>query len=443
MKQRAARILMTCLMVALAALPAFSARAGGGAADPNGRNSKKQPKPKTDPFVEKTAKVRHFYEGENIGDSYGWLGARLGDLNGDGINEYLVTAPWADGSQGKVYLYNGSNGKLLYVHAADSVQVLGYSAVDAGDVNQDGVSDYIVGGPAGDGRAVVFSGADQSVLWDWTGIPMTSFGASVSGAGDLNGDDHADLLVGSTRFNGTGKVDAFSGLDGSLLWTHNGNESGARLGSALGPVGDVNMDGVPDVVAGADSGGPSGTGQAYVLSGVDGSTLLTLEPTGVSGGTFAQFFARAAGDLNHDGYPDVFIGDYAAENGNGKAYVYSGMDGSILLEFNGQNGEGLGPGRVMEDLNGDGYNDLIIAGWTYGPNAEGRVYLFSGKDGSILRTITGTIPNDNLGVDALSLGDLTEDGRPELLLTAVGNDFSGTDVGRAYIVSIAPFKPDK
>ncbi len=201
------------------------------------------------------------------------------------------------------------------------------------------------------------------------------------------------------------------------------------------------MDGVPDVVAAADAGGPAGTGQAYVFSGADGSILLTLEPNG-SPATYGVFFARGAGDINLDGTPDIFIGDYNADGGNGRAYVYSGSDGAVLLEFLGQPGEGLGPGRAVEDLNGDGYRDLVIAGYTYGSTEEGRIYFFSGKDGAVLRTLTGSIPGDNLGVDALSLGDLNGDGRPEFMLTSVGNDFAGLDVGRMYVVSLAPFKPD-
>lgn len=391
------------------------------------------------PFEEPTTKVLYYAEGENIGDYYGWIGARLGDLNADGLNEYLVSAVIANGGQGKIYVYDGRSGTELAAFGPDTPQFFGYSASDAGDVNADGISDYIVGAPRA-ARAVVYSGADHSPLLEWFGAAGSFFGASVADAGDVNQDGHADLLVGAPS-TANGSIYLYSGADGALLWSRDGNEIGSQLGAGLDLVGDVNADGIPDVVAAAQTGGPAGNGQAYVYSGADGAVLLTLNPTGVPGGTYGQFFARGAGDVNQDGIGDIFIGDYAAENRDGKAYVYSGVDGSILLDLRGQAGEGLGPGRAIDDLNRDGYRDLIIAGYTYGENAAGRIYFVSGKDGSVLRTITGITPNDNLGVDALSVGDLTGDGREEFLLTAVGNDFNGSGLGRAFLVSTAPFKP--
>lgn len=396
--------------------------------------------PKESPFVEKTAKVMFAYEGDSLGDLYGWVGDPLGDLNGDGISEYLVTAVTADGNKGKVYVYNGRSGDLITVQSPDTVQLFGYSATDAGDVNRDGVPDYVVGGPAGTGRAVVYSGADHQPLLEWTGEPGSFFGASVAGAGDVNADGFADVVVGAPN-TPNGLIAVYSGQDGALLWSQEGFSAGSQLGVGLDSIGDIDMDGLPDLVAAAAGAGPDGAGQAYVFSGADSSLLLTLEPNG-SPATYGVFFARGAGDINQDGTPDIFIGDYAADGGNGRAYVYSGVDGKILLEFIGQPGEGLGPGRAVEDLNGDGFLDLVIAGYTYGSTQEGRIYFFSGKDGAVLRTLTGSIPGDNLGVDALSLGDLNGDGRPEFMLTSVGNDFAGLDVGRMYVVSLAPFKPD-
>lgn len=434
MKRVLRKTIPLLIILAMLLMPALPAQASASPERPTPPLT-----PADFPFAERTTKVLYAYDGENIGDYYGWIGARLGDLNGDGLNEYLVSAVIADGAKGKIYVYDGRTGAELAAFGPDSAQFFGYSASDAGDVDADGISDYIVGGPRAV-RAVVYSGADHSTLLEWFGEAGSFFGASVSDAGDVNLDGHADLLVGApSTANGT--VYLYSGADGALLWSRNGFEAGARLGAGLDLVGDINSDGIPDIVAAAATGGPDGNGQAYVYSGADGAVLLTLDPTGVTGGTYGQFFARGAGDVNQDGTLDVFIGDYAAENRDGKAYVYSGVDGSILLEFRGEPGEGLGPGRAIDDLNQDGYRDLIIAGYTYGENQEGRIYFFSGKDGSVLRTITGIIPNDNLGVDALSVGDLTGDGREEFLLTSVGNDFIGAGVGRAYLISTAPFKP--
>jgi hypothetical protein len=134
----------------------------------------------------------------------------------------------------------------------------------------------------------------------------------------------------------------------------------------------------------------------------------------------------------------VFIGDYGYLGGRARAYVYSGLDGSVIRVFEADNpGDGLGPGRGVPDVNGDGHDDLIIAAYTAndgGVNA-GKVTIYSGADKSPLYVATGTLANDALGVDALPLGDLNGDGKPEYMLTATGLDFGGVDVGHVYIVS--------
>jgi hypothetical protein len=460
--------IMAILAIAalLAGMSPLPAQAGGGYVDPNGYSAA----PAFDlgsssgfsqelstsgdlsglyPFKEKGIQILFNLEGENPGDGYGWLGARLGDLNGDGVNEFLVTAPFYNGGNGKIYVYSGQDGTLINAVAAPDFEYFGYSAHDAGDVNGDGISDYIVGAPAGN-RAVVYSGADQTVLYQFSDKSGNGFGTGVSGAGDLNGDGYADVIVGASHYTThhprlvwAGRIDAYSGADGTLLWSHPGIYDHGRLGAGVGALGDVNDDGVPDVVAAASSGGPNGAGEAYVLSGVDGSPIYTFNPQGTpaSPSTYGTFFALGAGDLNQDGYPDVFIGDYAAENGSGKLYIYSGKDGSPLFIFDGQPGEGLGPGRGTPDLDQDQHPDLIVGAYTAGPTQAGKIYFYSGRDGSVLRTITGNVPGDDLGVDALGLGDLNHDQREDFMLTAVGLDFQGVDVGHVYVVSLSPFLP--
>jgi hypothetical protein len=439
---------------------------GGGFIDPNGSttspalnlaapvgfsSTSAEPTNPTDqsPFQEKEIDILYNLKGENAGDGYGWLGARLGDLNGDGVNEFLVTAPFYNGFHGKIYLYSGADGSLIDAVAAPDVEYFGYAARDAGDVNRDGVSDYIVGAPAGN-RAVVYSGADQTVLRQFSEAPGNAFGSAVSGAGDLNHDGYADVIVGASRYSPkhkltwAGRVDAYSGKDGALLWSYAGIYDNGRLGTGVGALGDVNDDGVPDVVAAASSGGPNGTGEAYVLSGVDGTPIYTFDAQGTPGETptYGAFFALGAGDLNQDNYPDIYIGDYSAENGNGKLYIYSGKDGSPLYIFDGKPGEGLGPGRGTPDLDRDHHPDLIVAAYTAGSNEEGKIYFYSGRDGSTLYTINGNVPGDELGVDALSLGDLNHDNRQDFMLTAVGNDLNNqSDVGHVYVVSLKPFQP--
>lgn len=406
------------------------------------------------PFVEPNITILYAFQGENIGDGYGWVGAQLGDLNGDGVEDFGTTAPFYGGDQanGKIYIYSGKDGALLNSATGIEGNRFGYSLSTAGDVNGDSAPDYIVGGAGPANRIVVYSGADQRIIHDLTTPSPTpeNFGASVAGAGDVNADGYADLLVGATRadvsatITDTGRVYLLSGLDGSVIWQQDGRAPQGLLGSGVGQVGDLNGDGAPDLVAAAPGAGAAGLGEAYVYSGVDGAVLLTLLPQAEaqSGGTFGTFFANGAGDVNQDGMPDIFIGDYAAyrgaAQGSGRAYIYSGVDGALLRVYEAEaDGDGLGPGRATPDVNGDGYPELSLAAWqsSAGAPTGGKVYIYSGLDGAILHTATGTIEGDALGVDALPVGDLTGDGKLAYLLTAVGRDFNGTDVGRIYLVT--------
>ncbi len=406
------------------------------------------------PFSESDVVILYELHGENIGDGFGWVGANLGDLDGDGSPDFATSAPFYGGDQatGKIYVYSGQSGTLL--HEAEGIEGnrFGYSLNRAGDVNQDGTPDYIVGGAGPANRIVVYSGADHSILHDLTtpSEVRENFGASVAGAGDVNSDGIPDLLVGANRadvsetITDTGRVYLLSGSDGSVLWEQLGDTPQGLLGSGLGQVGDVNGDGVPDQVAAAPGAGDNGLGEAYVYSGVDGAALYTLQPVeeAASGGTFGTFFAAGAGDVNADGTPDIFVGDYAAvrgeATGTGRAYIYSGVDGSPLHIFEAEaDGDGLGPGRGIPDINGDGHADVSLAAWqsSAATTNGGKVYIHSGKDGSVLHTVTGTIEQDALGVDALSVGDVNGDGGIDYMLTAVGQDFGGVDVGHVYIVT--------
>lgn len=412
------------------------------------------------PFVEPEAVAIHTFEGEQIGDGFGWVAENLGDISGDDVNDVIIPAPFhsINGTlAGKVYVYSGSDGALLNAVTGNDYDQFGWSASTAGDVNSDGVPDYIVGGIGSleapirfKGRAVVYSGADHSVIHEFIGPDGAGFGYGVAGAGDVNGDGYDDVIIGAAFASFTlfraGRVYVYSGKTGEELWHRDGNADDDFLGSGVGRVGLVDQDGVPDLVAGAFGAGPANGGEAYVYSGSTGRTLLTLRPA--SHGTalrFGQFFASGAGDVNADGTPDIFVADYPDRRGggagSGRAYVFSGADGSRLYLFNAEaRGDGLGPGRGIGDVNGDGHADLIIAAYTSDAGAVdgGRAYVRSGKDGSLMRTITGRIANDNLGVDALAVGDVNDDGLVDYLVTAVGNSFAGLDTGRAYIVAGVP-----
>ena len=157
------------------------------------------------PIVEPDVQILHTHTGENIGDNFGWVGAKLGDLDNDGFDDYLTTSPGYTTSvsnRGKVYVYSGATGTLLASHTGAPTEVMGYSAASAGDVNNDGTPDYIVGGygsynPPTRGYAWVYSGATRQQLYEFEGEPGAAFGSGVAGVGDVNGDGFDDVVVGS------------------------------------------------------------------------------------------------------------------------------------------------------------------------------------------------------------------------------------------------------
>lgn len=365
-------------------------------------------------FTESDARVIHSFQ---VGSgNFGWAVSQLEDIDGDGVTDLIS----GDTGNSTVFVYSGASGQLLYELSQSGN--LGYAVADAGDVNNDGVHDIVAGSTTGanNGQVFVFSGANGSVLYTFTGENSgDNFGAAVASAGDVNQDGHADILVGAS-FNSSnqarsGRAYIYSGMDGALIRTLEAEGSNHFLGVGTGLMGDVNGDGIEDQIVGA-SRAANGRGRAYVFSGADGGLLYSID--GDSGSSnFSVFFVAGVGDVNNDGTPDGYVGDFSHNITAGRAYVFSGIDGSILYRFDGAPGEGAGPGRGAGDIDNDGHADIIVGFYTAGTNS-GRAEIYSGRDGSLLQQFTHTIAGAQFGFDAVGVHDVDGDGRFDFLVSA-------------------------
>jgi hypothetical protein len=379
-------------------------------------------------------------EGETPGALYAWAVSELGETSVKHGADFIVGEPFngPNFDRGSAYVHEGRTGRLIYRFDGADGDWLGFAIADAGDVNGDRGHDILVGAPgSGAGHVDLYSGRTGKLLHRFEGEHDGDFfGWAVSSAGDVDRDGRSDILIGAAAFlhpDRPGSAYVYSGRTYAPIRKLIGAVNGDMFGSGTGWTADVNHDGVPDQLVGARNAGEGQRGQVYMYSGKTGKRLFTVDAS-PAGAQFGSFFVAGIGDVNSDGTPDFYAADYAdGTNGPnaGRAGVYSGRDGSELRAWLGAGPDaGLGPGRGAGDVDGDGVPDVSIGSYTSSDGAEqaGKIEVFSGADGSRLRSITSTTAFENLGFDAVGIGDVNDDGGPDLLGAAANRD-------RLYVIA--------
>jgi hypothetical protein len=381
-------------------------------------------------------------ESDQASARFGYTGSSsAGDVNGDGYDDVIVGAPYYDNGQtdeGRAYVFYGSATGLSVtpnwtVESNQTGALYGWNTGTAGDVNGDGYDDVIVSaikydnGQTDEGRVFVYHGSATglSTIPSWTAESDQAnsyLGFWVGTAGDVNGDGYDDIIVGAELFD-NGQTDegrAFvyhgssTGLSLSPNWTAESNQVNAQFGESVGTAGDVNGDGYDEVIIGAPyyDNGQTDEGRAFVYHG--SSTGLSLSPNWTvesdQGNAHFGISAHTAGDVNGDGYDDVIVGAYSYDNGQtdeGRAFVYHGSFTGLSLSPNWiveSDQAGSQFGLVVNsagDVNGDGYDDVIVGAKDYdnGQVDEGRAFGYSGSSSGLSTLADWTTESDQASAE--------------------------------------------
>lgn len=327
----------------------------------------------------------------------------------------------------------------------------GWSVCSAGDVDNDGYDDVIVGAPEDStvaisaGSARVFSGRTGLQLHLFQGeLAYDSLGASVSGIGDVNQDGHDDVIIGAPGAgpagSSFGQAKIRSGKTGAVLRTFQGTTIREGLGFCVSGILDVTGDQIPDVLIGVPNRGTQGasSGAVEVRSGATGA--LVREFLGDQAGDRFGWSVASAGDVDANGTQEIIVG--APSHGltssrPGYARVLSIQTGATLRNFLGLQGGDLLGWSVdgVGDLDQDFQDEVIVGapGDSQAGSASGSAWVFDVQTGAIHHSFSGVQAGDELGFDVAGLEDMDGDGIPEF---AVGAQYEAVGAARRGAVHV-------
>lgn len=411
----------------------------------------------TPPAAPTQTQIRaHF--GESAGDWFGSGLLALGDLDGDGADDYAVRAQTGPFDRGTIYVYSGFTGvELFRVVAGSDEGSLGSGRTAIGDLNGDGFRDLVLWSflSAGAGTRVrAVSGVDGSTIWSVEAAAQSApLGRALSSISDVDGDGVDEVLLGagladSPTHDAAGSVQLRSGATGAILYTRYESIAGAELGHRVLGLGDLDGDGFDDFAATVRQDiVPSGNrrGMVGLYSGLTGGLILKIRSfTLFEAAWFGEALA-SAGDVDQDGVEDIVIGapqSNVAGMRSGYAAVHSGANGARLQMLFGTAPEQLFGYHMggSGDVDGDGFADWVISGPAYGvgTNMAKRIAVISGGTMSEIMTFGAGAPQSMFLADVAMVGDANFDGFADVLLGAHQEGQAGVNAGAVYLVRSTP-----